>query len=333
MAAAVSADGRRIAAGGAIAGKGAVQIWDATSGTQVWSANDHASEVLAVAFAPDGATLASGSADGVVRIRDAKTGHVTQTLSDHVGGATALAFSPDGNTLFCAQAFGGTRVWDARSGRLLQTLHVADSRPASYTVDRRTNSIGLSADGSILAACASSMNDEFVDTVRLWDARSGKLTRDFSAEDVHGQPMALSPDGSLIATGGKSVKLWDAHTGKLVRELYGYLKRTQSITFSADGKLLVSGGSYGTTNLWEVATGRLMATLFAPTDPQTGAVTDDWAACTPDGYYDSSPGAQRFLAWRVGDELLTPQALAPTLHQPQKVAAALVAESAKAPSR
>ena len=220
-------------------------------------------------------------------------------------------------------------MWDVRSGKLLQSLHVADSQSASFTIDRRTNSIGLSADGSVLAACAASMNDEFVDTVRLWDAHSGNLVRDFSAENVHGQPMALSPDGSLIATGGKSVRLWNAHTGKLVRELYGYLKRTQSIIFSTDGKMIISGGSYGTTNLWEVATGRLMVTLFAPTDPQNGAITDDWLAYTFDGFYDGSADAGKFLAWRVGDELLLPQTLAPQLHQPQRVAAALVVDSAK----
>lgn len=324
MAVALSPDRRYVAAGcGIERGEGAVHVWDVATGALRWSTKDHAREVLAVAFAPDGSLLATAAADGEVKLRVANTGQVAQTLNGHKGGATAVAFSPDGNTLYCAQACGGSRVWDVHTGRLRQTLHVADSQPEGFTIDRQTNSVGLSADGGTLATCASSTNGEFTDPVRIWDARTGALKRDFAAESIHGRPMAFSPDGSIIATGGKSVKLWDARTGRLLRELFGHLKRTQSITFSADGKLIVAGGSYGTTNFWEVASGRHLLTLFAFPDLGTNSGTDDWLAYTPQGYYDGSPHVERFLAWRVGDELQTPQTLAPQLHHPDRVAAAL----------
>jgi WD40 repeat protein len=167
------------------------------------------------------------------------------------------------------------------------------------------------------------VNGEYVDPVRIWDAKSGSLGREFGAEGIHGRPMALSPDGSIVATGGKSVKLWDVRSGKLIRELFGILKRTQSIAFSANGKLIVSGGSYGTTNLWEVATGRHLVTLFAFSEVKDGAVGDDWLAYTPEGFYDGSAGVEKYLAWRVGEELLTTRDLAGELHRPERVAEAL----------
>jgi WD40 repeat protein len=324
MAVAVSPDGRRIAAGGGIAGgRGAVQMWDAATAAQLLSASDHAKEVLAVAFSPDGASLATAAADGTVTIRDAATGSVARTLPNHRGGATAVTFSPDGGTLFCGEADGGTRAWDFRSGRLLRTLETPRPQAQPFTVDRLLNSIGLTADGATLATCGSSVNDEFVGATRLWDSRTGALRRDFTAEKIHGRPMALSPDGSIVATGGKSIKLWDARTGQLLRELYGHLKRTQSIVFSADGRLIFSGGSYGTTNAWEVATGRHLVTLFAFPSDRTGSAADEWLAYHPDGYYDGSPDVERYLAWRVGDELQTPQTLAPERHHPDRIAAAL----------
>jgi WD40 repeat protein len=184
-------------------------------------------------------------------------------------------------------------------------------------------SIGLSLDGRTLATCPSSVNNEIVGAVKIWDATSGELLRDFTAEKIHGRPMALSPDGSIIATGGKSVKLWDARTGKPLRELFGHLKRTQSIAFSADGRLIVSGGSYGTTNLWEVQTGRHLVTLFAFLERRNAAVTDDWLAYHPQGFYHGSPGSERYLAWRVGDDLLTPVSLASELHRPERIESAL----------
>jgi WD40 repeat protein len=141
--------------------------------------------------------------------------------------------------------------------------------------------------------------------------------------------MALSPDGSIVATGGKSVKLWDVRTGKLLRDLHGHLKRTQSIAFSADGRLIVSGGSYGTTNVWDVATGRLLVTLFAFSENRNGTLHDDWLAYHPDGFYDGSRGIHRFIAWRVGDELLNPHSLATQLHRPELIESALRLEPPK----
>ena len=112
-------------------------------------------------------------------------------------------------------------------------------------------------------------------------------------------------------------------TGKLLRKLFGHLKKTQAITFSADGRLLVSGGSYGTTNAWEVATGPHLVTLFAFPAAKKGEALDDWLACNPDGFYDSSSGVERYLAWRVGDDLQTPDSLRAQLHRPDKIEAAL----------
>ena len=101
------------------------------------------------------------------------------------------------------------------------------------------------------------------------------------------------------------MQLWDAGTGTKLRQLVGHLKRTQSIVFSADGRLIVAGGSYGTTNLWEVATGRHMVTLFAFANQDAGGRSDDWLAYTPDGYFECSPGGEKYLGWRMGEEFQT----------------------------
>jgi WD40 repeat protein len=324
MAVALSPDGRRIAAGGGRPdGKGGVRIWDAASGTPIWSVGDHAAEVLAVAFAPDGSSLASADADGLVKLRDADTGSVARTLSGHARGATSLAFSADGAALACGGGDGTTSVWEVRTGLRARTFRPASSRAGTIRWDRPMTSIALSRDGETLATCTAGVNQTFAEPVRIWDVRTGELKRAFSEPMITGRPMALSPDGAVLATGGKSVRLWDARTGRPLRELFGHLKRTQSVTFSADGRLLVSGGSYGTTNAWEVATGRHLVTLFAFPERRNGMVKEEWLAYHPEGYYDGSPGVDRLLAWRVGDELLTPESLGPRLHRPDRLADAL----------
>jgi WD40 repeat protein len=323
MAVAISADGRRVAAGGAIASGGFVNVWDAATGKLAWSTREPTKEVLAVSFSTDGRWLAAGAVDGLVTIHDAQTGSIARTLADHKGGVTSLTFSRDGATLVCGEAHGGARIWNAQTGQLVHACPASSSDAESFTIDRLMNSIGLSRDGTTLAVCASSVNNEFVDAVRIWDVRTGKVTRDFVAEKIHGRPMALSPDGSIVATGGKTVKLWDVRSGTMLRELFGHLKRTQSIVFSADGRLVYAGGSYGTTNVWDVASGRHLITLFAfaGEGPETSA--DDWLAYTPEGYYDGSPGIERYLAWRVGDELVTAKTLGAQLHRADRIQSAL----------
>jgi WD40 repeat protein len=47
---------------------GGVHLWDAATGRQLMVLRGHADEAWAVAFAPNGATLASGSWDKTARI-------------------------------------------------------------------------------------------------------------------------------------------------------------------------------------------------------------------------------------------------------------------------
>jgi WD40 repeat protein len=324
MAVAMSADSQRVAAGGATVGDhGAVQVWRAETGKLEWSVSGAGREILATAFTPDGSLLAAAAADGTAKIYDAATGAIKHILAGHQGGGTSIAFSPDGKTVICGQGYGGARIWDVATGRLERMCKVDESRPSGFTTDRVMNSIGLSRDGRLLATCNSSINNELTEPVRLWNPRTGAIVRDFTAENIHGRPMALSPDGSIIATGGKSVKLWDVRSGKLVRELFGHLKRTQSIVFSADGRLLVSGGSYGTTNVWEVASGRLLATLFAFSDSRESTNSDQWLAYHPNGHYTGSERADEYILWRVGDELRDSKTIGEELRRPEHIEAAL----------
>jgi WD40 repeat protein len=313
-----------VAAGGASPdGKGVVYFWNAVTGDRIWSAADHAAEVLAVAFAPDGSVLASGSADGVIQLRDSGNGSVMRSLKGHARGATSLAFSADGAILASGGGDGTTIAWNRHTGALLRTFRPILTQSGGLRWDRPMTSIALSRDGGALVTCTSSVNQTLAEPVRIWDLGTGELKRQFSDPGITGRPMALSPDGTILATGGKTVKLWDARTGQPLRELIGHLKRTQSITFSADGRLIFSGGSYGTTNVWEVATGRHLVTLFAFPESRNISLEDAWLAYHPDGYYTGSPGVERILAWRVGDDLLTPESLGPKLHRPERIESAL----------
>ena len=66
----------------------------------------------ALAFSPDGGTLAAASYDHTVRLLNANHGYLMKRFDGHTDQVTALAFAPDGKTLASAGKDGTVRLWD-----------------------------------------------------------------------------------------------------------------------------------------------------------------------------------------------------------------------------
>jgi len=118
-------------------------------------------------------------------------------------------------------------------------------------------SVAYSPDGRVLA---SSGEDQ---TVRLWEAATGRLIRTLTGHDQPVNAVAFSPDGKRLASGSsdRTVRLWEVATGREIRTLVGHLGDVLSVTFSPDGKLLASAGNDSRVRLWDVVTGQQIRTL------------------------------------------------------------------------
>ncbi len=158
-------------------------------------------------------------------------------------------FSPDGK-LLATVTLGGTRLWDTATWRPVGPP-LRSSQPGSESVD-------FGPDNRTLAIAGGKGK------VELWDVDRRRQLRELASPI--GAPLAtvrFSPDGSVIAAGGKEdnhVTLWDAETGHVIgaplethpQQLGG----AQSISFSPDSKRIAVPGAAGTVGIWDVATGR-----------------------------------------------------------------------------
>jgi RNA polymerase sigma factor (sigma-70 family) len=250
-------------------------LWDVTSGDRIGPPLDgHERVVEGVTFLPDGKTLASQSEDDV-HFWDARTG---RRLSRFVGAEANFnhqALSPDGKTRAVA-GWGKTAVmsvglWDTGTGKKRCDL---EAPPTSWPRD-----LVFSPDGKMLGAAS------WDDTVRLWDAATGRSLRQVAVPGAPAQCLAFSPDGTALAVGEADerrppradgvldppgvpkVRLVDVVTGRELRKPFdlagsageGFATplpdgkvmtapRSVSVgrvAFSADGKLLAAAATSG----------------------------------------------------------------------------------------
>jgi uncharacterized protein with WD repeat len=206
----------------------------------------HSHYVHAVAFSPDGKTLATTSSDRTVKLWDVATGKQMGGHAAHTAVVTSVAFSPDGKTLASAAWDLSVQLWDVAGGKIS-----ADLRGHADGI----NAIAFSPDGKLLASASADS------TVKLWDVASGKERASLKA--AGDRAVAFSPDGKLLASAGweKKIKLWDVATAANIAAFAGHNGGINTVCFSPDGAILASGSDDHTVKLWEVATVRERATL------------------------------------------------------------------------
>jgi RNA polymerase sigma factor (sigma-70 family) len=131
-----------------------VYVWDAATGRAVATlAAGPRPGAANAAFAPDGRTLATASADGTVRLWETATWKVRTEFRGHRDRVTALAFGPDGR-LFTGGLDTVVLGWDVRPPRGPVKGTLADAWEALATPDAKA---GFQAQGRFLAEPAKAV--------------------------------------------------------------------------------------------------------------------------------------------------------------------------------
>ena len=261
-----------------------IQIWNMATRAVVATLSGRSS---ALAFSPDGATLASGSSwtnEANLKLWNVASQTLVATLPGHTGGptgVTSLAFSPSGDTLASGSGDQTIKLWDVADQTLVATL-------TGHTSHVR--SVAFSPDGTL----ASGSRDG---TVKLWDVASQTNTATLEGNTGRVLDVAFSPDGTLLASSTDGpMLLWNVATRDTIA-----IQGHGEASFSPDGATLVTGGGLGQILLWNVATAKSIAKLGHP-----DRIGDTWGfgingVFSPDGSLLVSVGLKGIELWDASE--------------------------------
>ncbi|MGH2522373.1 MAG: WD40 repeat domain-containing protein, partial [Anaerolineales bacterium] len=158
-------------------------------------ARGHRDDVWSVAWSPDGAQLASGSADGTVRVWDPETGDALLTPEKlHTDIVWSVAWSPDGKWLASGSRDSTIVLWSAATGEPLG--------PPLKGHTGEVFSVAVSPDGKLLASGSADRS------IILWDVSSPEAPKEIiRLQDDHTnsvRTLAFSPvrNETILASGG-----------------------------------------------------------------------------------------------------------------------------------
>jgi len=230
-------------AGGCIAaslGDATLRVWAGPDWKPTQVFTDHESPCTAVAWSPDGATLAALDRSGRLSLRRPTDGWAATThrLPKH---GRWLDWSRDGSRIVTTHEDGQIRVTDSRTGEL-----VAQWRCQSSTA-------AFSADGREVATLSKA-------GLQVWSSDSGELLRENTSlnTDVHSTVVAwhpgseVHPDGRILVTGGwdQRVRVWNADSLSLVEEIDAHRGMVSSIKFLQHGRRFATASRDGSVRTW-----------------------------------------------------------------------------------
>ena len=203
----------------------------------------HSSYVSAVAWSPDGQSIASGGGDNTVQIWNATTGALIHKYR-LAGAVFSVAWSPDGREVAAGGITGSVTVFDLATAQTLLTYK--GHTDAVF-------SVAWSPDGKRIA---SASNDG---TMQVWNATTGQQLLRYGTHPAKGLPtplnsVAWSPNGNALALGGNGNALvLNANTGNEIGD-YGYNGGSiHALAWSPDGTNIVFGDSDYSVQVWNVA--------------------------------------------------------------------------------
>lgn len=240
----------------------------AQQATTIGTLDGHTDIVYAIAWSPDGKTLATAGFDNTVRLWDAATRKEIRSYEGHTRIVMTVAISPDGKQILSGGNDNTARLWDYPAADAGKAKPKDAPKAKAKTKDQPKASPGAGRtftghagaiygvawrpDGKQIATAAADK------TARLWDPVKGTQIRSIAAHKTTVYGAAFNPRGDILATCGddRLIKYWNPADGKELRKSEGHGGEVYCVAWSPDGSRLASGSVDKTIRIWNAADGK-----------------------------------------------------------------------------
>lgn len=229
--------------------------------------------VAALAVDPKGERVAFVGYDRFLRIVDAKTGEMLHEVKAHGDAVFAAAFAFDGKSIVTGGKDATVKLWDVATGKAVRTFsgHAKDVLAVTFNpTGDRIYSTGLEPE------------------LRVWE------TARVAKPDVKNGPtgttnqFAWNQQRDLFATvgGNQRIRIWsaDAQSRKVLQDAPDVL---YAASIAPNGKTIAAAGWDGVVRIWNLESGKIVASLIATDGDTIGATA--WLAFTESGGIVASP--------------------------------------------
>lgn len=305
----ISADGTKVLTGhGCCISDSPNNVFSIPSGELLSTFAKHDNVVVATDISPDDMIAATGGGGNqTIYLWDIKTGEVKKRIVGRGENVWSVGFAKDGKSIAWGKtwgaAFNGLFGW----GPLEQSFQIKEGLSNSnLTLGKAIlkNSQSerhippshfLRAIDSVGDLSITTQND-YIDPTLLV-RKNGSVIHRITRDDTTGYShlsLTFTPDGSAVISGGSNGILtsYNPDTAEKIRDFVGHTDTVWGVAVSPDSRHLVSGSNDQTVRLWEVASGKLLLTIFQGSD-------GEWVAWTPTGFYTASSKGDAYVGYHI----------------------------------
>jgi WD40 repeat protein len=234
-----------------------LQLWDVAAGKELRRLRLEGGWRSALAFAPDGKSLAVALGADQVGVFDVSSGKGLRRFAGRRGLGASIVFSPDAKVLAATTYEGTVYAWDAASGKRL----------ALFPAPRPQVRLAFAPGGRLLALTSDHQ------AIQVWDVLAEKELTPTGGHRADIAGLTFTADGKqLLSLSADGVVCgWDAATGREISRVtlrdeagrWSGLYRFAGAWLAPDGQLALAAEPSSGLTLYELRRGRAVCSFPA----------------------------------------------------------------------